>query len=319
MTPGRKLLLLALSLLLPAVLLVCTHGFVMAQMRVAANDRALIWVQGDADGIARATLRIASHPAFSGGRVSSHSTSNPAPEPCRTNAVELSFGNLSLDDSQAAREELELIAARTGLQVCASDRFRINDPGTGTTAGQLRFAGQHLLLFLGVPAGICLCLYWMLREQFALPALRIGQGLAGNLLLGLGGAVLALIASIIFHTASGGGAFDNHAAHLPVLGPIPTMMVLALTVGSAMIEEVAWRSWLITLSERSLGPWPAAALSTTLFTLSGQPATASEALTMLALGGICSALYVRTRSLAVVITAHAGYALLALGMGVAFG
>lgn len=319
MTPGRKLLLLALSLLLPAVLLVCTHVLVTAQMRVAANDRALVWAQGETSGVARATAHIETHAVFSGGQVAARTAENPAPEACATHAVELSFGNLSLDDGDAAREELELIAVQSGLAVCASHRFRINDARTETTAGQLGFAGQHLLMFLTVPAGVCLCLYWMFREQFQLPALRIGQGLAGNLLLGLGGAALAVFASITVHAATGAALFDSRAATLPALGLITTGMVLSLTLGSAMIEEVVWRSWLITLSERSLGQWPAAAFSTALFTLSCQPATADEVLTMLALGGACSALYVRTRSLAAAITAHAGYGLLTLGLGAAFG
>ena len=319
MKPGRKLLLLALSLLLPAVLLACTHGFVMAQMRVTAEDRALVWAQGSAQGIETATARIERHAVFSAGQVAIQSARNPVPTTCGPQAVELSFGNLSPDDSQAAREELELIAAESGLAVCASHRFRINDPTTDATAGQLQFAGQHLLMFLGFPAGICLCLYWMFREQFELPALRAGQALTGNLLLGLGGAVLAVFASIAAHVATGEAWFDTRAAQFPALGFVTVMMVLSLTVGSAMIEEVAYRSWLITLSERALGRWPAAAFSTMLFALSYQPANAGDAFTLLALGGICSVLYVRTRSLAAAITAHAGYELLMLALGAAFG
>jgi membrane protease YdiL (CAAX protease family) len=319
MKPGSKLLLLVLSLLLPVVLLVCTQGFVMAQMHVAADDRALVWVQGGAQDISRAAERIEAHSVFSGGQVAAQTVGNPAPQPCGPNAVELSFGNLSLDDSQAAREELELVAARSGLTVCSSHRFRINDPSTDTTGGQLRFAGQHLLMFLGVPAGVCLCFYWMFREQFELPTLRAGQGLTNNVLLGLGGAVLAVCASLAIHSATGGPLFDTRGSQLPALGLITMVMALSLTVGSAMIEELAWRSWLITLSERSIGAWPAAAFSTALFALSGQPATADEALTLLTLGGICAALYVRTRSLAAAITAHAGYGLLTLTLGAAVG
>ena len=54
MKSGRKLLLLAFSLLLPALLLACTHGFVSAQMHVAAEDRAIVWAQGEPGAIAAA-------------------------------------------------------------------------------------------------------------------------------------------------------------------------------------------------------------------------------------------------------------------------
>lgn len=319
MTSGRKLLLLALSLLLPAALLVCTHGFVMAQMRVADDDRALVWAQGDARNIATARARVESHAVFSGGLASVGSAENPSPASCDPGAFELSFANLSSDDADAAREELELIAEESGLTVCASHHYRLNDPSTDTTAGQWRFAGQHLLVFLGVPAGVCLCLYWMFRQQFELPTLRTGQGLSGNVLLGSGGAMVATLLSILVHAATGEAWFDTRSAQLPTLGFATVAMVLSLTLGSAMIEEVAYRSWLITLSERVLGRWPAAAFSTLLFTLSYQPANVDDAVTLLILGGICSALYLRTRSLAAAITAHAGYELLRLALGVAFG
>lgn len=317
MTSGRKLLLLALSLLLPATLLVCTHAFVAAQMHVAANDRAIVWAQGDARGIATARARIESHAVFSSGMAIAGSPEDPAPAPCDAGAYELSFGHLSRDDAHAAREELELIARESGLAACASHRFRLNDPGADDAAGQWRFAGQHLLVFLVVPAGICLCLYWMFRDQLGLPTLRSGQGFGGKLLLGLGGALAAAMLSFLVHTAAGEAGFDARAAQLPAPGFATLAMVLSLTLGSAMIEEVAYRSWLITLSERVLGRWPAAVFSTCLFTLSYQPANVADAFALVALGGVCSALYLRTRSLAAPITAHAGYEALKLALGAA--
>lgn len=318
MTRGNKLLLLALSLLLPAVLLVCTHVFVTAQMHAGADDRALVWVQTGSGDIGSARSRITTHAVFSGGQVRDASPDHPAPESCGARAFELSFGSLTDDDAQAAREELEHIAAQAGLTVCASHHFRLNDPGTETAARQAGFAAQHVAMFLGVPAGMCLLLYWMFRDQLAMPGLRAGKGMSAHLLLGLAGATGMMAISIFINTMAGEPVLDAKSAPFATLGPGAMFLVLSLTTGSPVIEEIAYRSWLITLSERVIGAWPAAVMSTALFTLSHQPTNLADAATLLALGGVCSMLYLRTRSLAAVATTHAGFDLMTLALGATF-
>lgn len=308
MKPGRKLLLLAFSLLLPALLLVGTHGFVMAQMHVAAEDRAIVWAQGDTAAIAAAKRRVENHGIFSGGLVAAASTRNPVPSPCAAEAMELSFGGLSAEDAHAAREELESIAATSGLAVCASHRFRLNDASAEDVAAQWRFAGQQLLVFLGIPAGFCLCVYWMFREQFALPRLGApGTGLRQGLLLGLGGALLVHAVTLLSASLADMPPSQPSPSGLPLL-----VTMLVLTAGSPLIEEIAYRLWLITLSERAIGRWPAAVFSTLAFAVSYFPDNAGEALPLLVLGGICSLLYLRTRSLLAPVVTHAGHALLGL-------
>ena len=69
MTLRRKLPLLAMSLLLPAVLLACTHVFVAALMRVGDSDRAIVWAQGETSAIAAVRRQVESNPDFRHGRV----------------------------------------------------------------------------------------------------------------------------------------------------------------------------------------------------------------------------------------------------------
>jgi hydrogenase maturation factor HypE len=67
MTTRRKLLLLAMSLLLPAVLLACSHVFVGGLMQVGDRDRAIVWAQGAASDIETVRKRIESSDVFRAG------------------------------------------------------------------------------------------------------------------------------------------------------------------------------------------------------------------------------------------------------------
>lgn len=317
MRPVRKALHLAMSLLLPAVLALCTHAFVGALMLVGDHDRAIVWAQGEPEAVAIAHAALGTSEVFSSGRVIPASATLQPPDTCGNHAVELSFGKLESAAAQAAREELEHLAHTSGLQVCASDLFRINDASTDTAAGRSGFAAQHLLLFLVVPGGICLSFYWMFREQFALPALRPGARMPMDFALGAAASLVLFLVASAANGAAGLPWQGGQPGVAPGLDASAVVLVLALAAFSPMIEELAYRAWLITLAERALGGWGAVALSTAAFALSYRPATLHEALTLLGVGTVCSLLYVRTRSLVAPITAHAGFALATLAASTA--
>ncbi|TNJ34590.1 CPBP family intramembrane glutamic endopeptidase [Arenimonas terrae] len=317
MTLRRKLQLLAMSLLLPAVLLACTHVFVAALMRVGDSDRAIVWAQGEPSAIAAVRRQVESNQDFRNGRVEIPALPRYRPADCAPEAVELSFGGLGAHDAQAARDALESHAEQGGLQICATDIFLLNDTRTDDAAGRARFVAMHLLLYLVVPGGVALCVFWMFREQFALPAPFPAGSAARGLAWGLA-ALPALVAM---------AAAINLAFGLPWPGDRPGLapgtdaatvgMVLALVALSPLFEETACRGWLIPLAERAIGPWAAAALSSFVFAASHLPASEREWGLGLMLGAVCSLLYLRTRSLWAPITANAGFSLLMLAASTA--
>ncbi|WP_146909474.1 CPBP family intramembrane glutamic endopeptidase [Arenimonas daejeonensis] len=319
MKPAPNPLLMAMSLLLPVVLALCTHMFVNALMQVGDHDRAIVWAQGEHDAVVSARTALMSNYVFSSGRVIPASATLQRPDTCGDHAVELSFGRLQVAMAQAAREELEHLAHASGLQVCATGLFRINDASTDTVAGRSGFAAQHLLLYLLVPGGICLSLYWMFREQFALPALRPGAGVQRHLALG---AAAALVLFLVVVAANGAVGLPWHGGQPDDASGLDTnaiILLLALAAFSPMIDELAYRAWLITLAERTLGTLGAGTFSTSVFVLSYRPTTLHETFSLLGIGAVCSLLYVRTRSLVAPVAAHAGFALASLAASAAWG
>lgn len=319
MKPAPKTLLLAMSMLLPVALALCTHLFVNALMQAGDHDRAIVWAQGGHKEVMSAQAALRSNDVFSSGRVIPASATLQPPGTCGNHAVELSFGKLQSSVAQAAREELEHLAHASGLQVCATGLFRINDASTDTAAGRSGFAAQHLLLYIVVPGGICLCLYWMFREQFALPALRPGARIPVDFALGAAALLLLFLVVSAVNGAAGLPWQGEQPGVAPGLDASAIVMVLALAAISPIIEELAYRAWLITLAERTLGAWGAGALSTVAFTLSYRPGTLHDTLTLLGIGAVCSLLYVRTRSLVAPVTAHAGFVLASLAASTASG
>jgi membrane protease YdiL (CAAX protease family) len=312
MTLRRKLPLLAMSLLLPAVLLACTHVFVAALMRVGDSDRAVVWAQGDAATIAAVRQRLQSNEDFRDGRVEIPALPRYRPSACPQGAVELSFGGLGEHDARAALEALEVLADQGGLQICATDIFLLNDASTDDFAGRARFLAQHLLLYLVVPGGVALCVFWMFREQFTLPAPfpagSAGRGVAWGLV-----ALPALVAmAAAIHLAFGLPWPGDRPGLAPGMDAATVGMVLALVALSPLFEETAHRGWLIPLAERAVGPWSAGALSSLAFAASHLPTSGREWLLGLMLGAVCSLLYLRTRSLWAPVTANAGFGLLML-------
>jgi membrane protease YdiL (CAAX protease family) len=317
MTLRRKLPLLAMSLLLPAVLLACTHVFVAALMRVGASDRAIVWAHGDAAAIAAVRQRVQSNEDFRDGRAEIPASPRYRRSACAQDAVELSFGGLGAHDAQAALEALEVLAEQEGLQICATDIFLLNDASSHDAAGRAGFVAQHLLLYLVVPGGIALCVFWMFREHYALPAPFPAGSAARGVVWGL----IALPALVAITAAI------NLALGLPWLGDRPGLapgvdaatvgMVLALVALSPLFEETAYRGWMIPLAERAVGPWIAGALSSMVSAASHLPTSGREWLLGLMLGAVCSLLYLRTRSLWAPIIANAGFSLLMLAASTA--
>jgi membrane protease YdiL (CAAX protease family) len=319
MTPRRKLLLLVMSLLLPAVLLACSHVFVAGLMQVGDSDRAIVWAQGAASDIETVRVRIESSDVFRAGRVAKPPRPDYVASDCGPDAVQLSFGGLGLHDGQAAREALELLAAQAGLQVCASGIFIISDASTGDAAERFGFVAQHLLLYVLVPGGIATCLYWMLREQWQLPALLSARSAGPGIGLGLIAALGLVAVTAAINLAFGLPWSGDRPGFTPGTDAAAVFLGLALIGLSPVIEELAYRAWLITLAERALGAWAAGALSSLTFAASHLPASGREWLLGMLLGAVCSALYLRTRSLWAPVAANAGFSLMLLGASTALG
>lgn len=315
----RKLLLVAMSLLLPAVLLACNHVFVAGLMRVGDSDRAIVWAQGAPSAIAAVRADIENNAVFHAGRVATPARPDHVSSNCGPDAVELSFGGLGMHDAQAAREALETLAVQAGLVVCASDIFLLNDAGAGGAGGRVGFVAQHLLLYLAVPGGILACLYWMFREPWQLQAPFVARSAGPGIGLGLAAALALLAVTAAINLAFGLPWPGDRPGIAPGSDTGTVLLVLALVALSPVIEELAYRAWLITLAERALGAWAAGLLSSLAYAASYQPTSGREWLLGVVLGAACSVLYLRTRSLWAPVAANAGFSLMLLGASTALG
>ena len=82
---------------------------------------------------------------------------------------------------------------------------------------------------------------------------------------------------------------------------------LATIAVSAAVEEVAWRGFVLMLAARTLGPFPALAVSSALFALAHGNVRGRAKLVHVATGGVFGGTYLATGHLTAAIAAHAVY------------
>ena len=301
----ERALPLLVSLLLPALALSLLLAFTIGAVVFAANDRAILWAEGTPAQLGEMQRRVADNPWFKHGRVARATVSNPLPPGCGAGAREYSFASLGEVEGQVAREILEMIAAQSGAGICLSNVFMINElPGpedqTWTQQSASALLGTSIL-----PGAMVLFVFFALSARLRLATLLgevgqwtqalswgIGAGLATSALLALGVTLLP------------GATGDLPPAETLTVGTVGYSLAIALVLVVPITHEVAFRGWLMPLAQRGIGAVPAALLSSTLYAAASFPADAWGALGYFLLGAICSALYLRTRSLLACIIAN---------------
>lgn len=296
---------LLLSMLLPFLCVALLALFTIGAVVLSTNDRAIVWAEGTAGQLDEMQRQVSANPWFSHGRSASAGGDRPLPAGCGAGAREFSFGSLGEFEAQAAREILELMASQAGARVCLSNLFIINelpDPGSQGWGQQL----AHAVLGASVlPLAMVLFAYLALSRRLGLPPLLAGvNGHAAALGRGIGaGLAMSLLVALALSLRTG---IDDpsHAAPAMTLSNVGLPLAFTLVIAVPVMEEVAFRGWMIPLAERAIGRWPAALASSGLYAAASLPADAWSAAGYLLLGATYSGVYLRTRSVPACIAAN---------------
>lgn len=294
------------SLLLPLVAAALLALFTIGAVMLSTNDRAIVWAEGTPRQLDELQRHVSANPWFRHGRSEPAGRDNPLPAGCSAGAREFSFGSLGEFEAQAAREILELMASQAGARVCLSNLFIINelpDPASQTWHQQLAHAvlGASLL-----PLAMVLFAYVAMSGRLGLPRLMAmppAGGHASAAALGWGIAVGIGIGLVMALMHSTGFEAPQAAAEM-TLANVGLPLGFTLVVAVPVIEEVAFRGWMIPLAERSIGTLPAALASSVLYAAASLPADAWSAAGCLLLGAAYAGVYLRTRSVPACIAAN---------------
>lgn len=305
LTLWPRLALLGLAALLPLLAGSALVFFAASAVMVGSSDRALVWADGSQDQIDSMSHRIAGDPWFPQGRTRAPDTANPLPAGCLGTAHEFSFGGLRAEQAQAARSLLESHAAEAGARVCQSNIFIINEhPDPIATTSSARLASALLQSAL-LPCGFAVLIYWAFARQLRLQPNAGGQPLRVQARIGamaaLSGSV-ALAAFVWLLPSAGVASPEPVPGTLADLGPY---LLVGILVSEPLLEELAFRAWLIPIAERAIGSAGAALLSTLLFALLQLPFGWTGFAHTLVVGSVLAVTYLRTRSLLSCVIANA--------------
>ncbi|MFY2764943.1 type II CAAX prenyl endopeptidase Rce1 family protein [Arenimonas sp. MALMAid1274] len=302
MTPTARTRRLALALLLPVAHLALTVFFIFASLQSATQDRAVIWAEGSPAQLAALGAKVQGNGQFPARGTMPQGLASQRPAQCRDGARAFSLGGLRAEESHAARQLLEGLADEAGVRVCLSDYFILNEvPGeaSGNAPGALHLLLQSQL----IPAGLVGVLFFALAPHagfaprpatLSTRALQVGAGL----LVGIGACALGAA----FDLVSGGPVEGRSGLSIAALG---VGMGFALLVVEPALSELVHRHWLITVSEPALGTAGAAMFSVLVYVALQLPTGLADVGRPLIEGTLLALLYLRTRSLAACITAHA--------------
>ncbi|GAB2654888.1 lysostaphin resistance A-like protein [Arenimonas aestuarii] len=325
MIPSRlvhRLGLLALSLLLPALLVGLMAAWFLALTTLSHHDRSLVWVQGAPAQLAALREAVLEHPVFPEGDFAPGGYADHRPADCAAYDVAVGFSRLREYELSAAKATLDQLVRSAGVRVCEAHVYLFNDLPSPLDPTAWNDSLVTLLLALLLPTGSLLIAYWGFGLALALPSpWHLPRPLLRTLGVGVAGAIGGLAAIEVFgrllHLAWPGTSVGNDA--ISGLGPDPLSLTVILLVGvyTPFLEEMAFRAWLIPVAERAIGLWPACALSMFAFAAIHLPSAGPELLGTLMLGAVFAAVYALTRSLPACLIAHGGYNVLALGLHVA--
>ena len=296
---------LAQSLLLPVMAVGLLALFTIGAVMLSANDRAIVWAEGSPAQLTEVQRRVSSNPWFKHGRERQATGTNPLPAECRAGAREFSFGSLGEFEAQAAREILELIALETGARPCLSNVFIINELPDRASQSWTQRAASILLGASILPLAMVLFVFLALSGRLRLGTPlgnsdRLSSPLAWGVSTGAGvSLVMALFAAL--GTTSTEPAL---AAASMTVANVGYPLAFTLVVAVPVIEEVAFRGWMIPLAERGIGSIAAALASSMLYAAASLPADAWSAAGYLLLGATYAGLFLRTRSVLACVVAN---------------
>jgi membrane protease YdiL (CAAX protease family) len=297
---------LLLSLLLPVLAVATLALFTIGAVMLSANDRAIVWADGTPGQLAQMQRQVSANPWFRHGRSEAAGADRPLPAGCGATAREFSFGSLGEFETQAAREILELMASRAGARICLTNVFIINELPDRARQSWLQAFAHTLLAASVLPLALVLSAYLAMSGRLKLaPLLASGRnGAAASLAWGIGLGFCASLLLALVHWLGAGAQNPAQATAAMTVANVGYPLAFTLVMAVPVIEEVAFRGWMIPLAERGIGTLPAAGASSALYAAASLPADAWSAAGYLLLGMACAAVYLRTRSVPACIVAN---------------
>lgn len=292
------------SLLLPIVAVALLTLFTIGTVMLSANDRAIVWAEGSPAQLAEMQRRVSSNPWFKRGRARTANPTRPLPAECSAGAREFSFGSLGQFETQAAREILELIASEAGARTCLSNVFIINELPERSSQTWPQKAASTILGASVLPLAMVLFVFGALSDRLN-PGTLLGPDnrLPGALAWGVGAGVAVSLVLVLTPSFAASANDPQQAASMTVANvgyPLAFTLVIAVPV----IEEMAFRGWMIPLAERGVGRVSAAFASAVLYMAASFPADAISAAGYLLLGAAYAGLFLRTRSVLACVIAN---------------
>jgi membrane protease YdiL (CAAX protease family) len=295
---------LLLSLLLPILAMALLAVFTIGAVMLSANDRAIVWAEGTPGQLQEMQHRVLANPWFGHGRGRQATSTNPLPPECGAGAREFSFGSLGEFEAQAAREILELMASETGARTCLSNIFIINELPEHARQSWTQWMASTILGASILPLAMVLFVFAALSARMKLGTPMGNAGTGRTLAWGTGaGAGVSLLMAIAHWLGVPATDHVQAAASLSVANvgyPLAFTLVLAVPV----IEEMAFRGWMIPLAERGMGSVPAALASSVLYAAASLPADAWSASGYFLVGAAYAGIYLRTRSVLACVVAN---------------
>lgn len=204
---------------------------------------------------------------------------------------------------EPAIDRLQRALQGAGLQGCAGLSYESNvvpaDAAGAAGAAAALYGWQWLLAML-----IALAIVWGLYVRHGEPQ-RPAARVRTRLLVGVVGALVAIALSILVGTflpseqADAGSPFSAHQETVSI--------VLTLGVAVPIIEEIAFRAWLIPLASRAVGQMGALLISIMLFTGGHLLQDLASGLLLAGVGLVFALVWLRTRSVFACSLAHGLY------------
>ncbi|PZO06421.1 MAG: hypothetical protein DCF27_12640 [Lysobacteraceae bacterium] len=300
-----RVIALLLSLALPVLSAVLLVAFTMGTIMLSTNDRAILWATGTPAQLDDIEHQVHRNPWFKHGRTRRDSENNPLPPECDADAREFSFASLGEIEAQAAREILELIASRSGARICLTNMFVINELPDAEHQNGLQKVASVILATSLLPCATVFFIYILLARKLNLATFVGNRGhWTQSLSWGFGAGAAASLALALAATVAAFTTGRTQAVDAVTLGNVGLGMAFALVLAVPVMEEIAFRGWMLPLAQRAVGALPAATLSAVLYAVANLPDDGWSALGYLGLGAIFSALFLRTRSLLACMVAH---------------
>ncbi len=281
---------------LPFLAIVLLGASLLIGTLIGSVTKTNVWIVGDGDHV-RSRLFDSSirDPVYISKEASSNFPS------CSGAITKLTIETPSYEF--IAADGLNEWLRKSGFEVCEGPVFTYTQVPLSSGLGK-NFYGLSWLLLLVLSYGLILLIYRKFgTPKGVMPVADNFMRLFASGLIAAG--LLYLIKTLVFDWDSAYKSLPSLAVNKEFLLTIPVVLSIGILI--PLIEETAFRAWLIPLASQSVGQVGAVVLSTTMFALTHWIFDWSSFIFYISAGIIFSTLWVLTRSLFSCVLAHGAY------------